>query len=299
MKTLSFLKKALPLVLALNAAHATQDISHLLNAIKVGDIATLTATQDAAFKENAAALLEAGLKGDFSSNPALGKHVLQALIDKSIAFLDAKSPEAEKLFHLASAKGCTQMVESLINKGINVNSLSEAGETALHAASLAGEKEVVALLVQHGVNPDLASKLGQTALHLASQEGHKLIVQLLLEWKANINAMCHKGFTALHYAEQRGHDEIVKLLHLHPKTSAPHKPSAGGAASAPAAPTQAASTPRPPATPASLAQAPATPVPAEGPLTPAQEPSPVAAPSDSAGGPAEPAQAPMASGSGA
>lgn len=110
---------------------------------------------------------------------------------------------------LASYTGHAEVVQMLLDKGADINARGEGG-TALQIASNGGHEEVVRLLLDHGV--DINPKEEElTALQLASYIGHAKIVQMLLEnWPINIHENGKE--TALHKASSRGHEEIVRIL---------------------------------------------------------------------------------------
>ena len=54
-------------------------------------------------------------------------------------------------------------------------------------ASENGNKDIVELLIEKGIDINLNDKLGNNALHFASQNCHKDIVDLLIEKGIDIN----------------------------------------------------------------------------------------------------------------
>ena len=53
--------------------------------------------------------------------------------------------------------------------------------------SLTCHKEVVELLIEKGIDINQTNKDGRNALHLATERGHKEIVQLLIEKGIHLN----------------------------------------------------------------------------------------------------------------
>jgi ankyrin repeat protein len=114
----------------------------------------------------------------------------------------------------ASKNDHKDIVDFLLEKGIDVNQHNEYGRTALMWASREGHKQIVQMLLQDkNIEINQQDEDGYTALMLASINGHKDIVQMLLRDKnIQINQQDKKGDTALIVASEHGHKEIVQML---------------------------------------------------------------------------------------
>jgi ankyrin repeat protein len=151
------------------------------------------------------------------------------------------------LLYSAVGFGWTDMVEGLINKGVDVNTqlrgyapslatvwgrkqplilelllargadpnaTDEYGWSLLHYA--ADSQEITKLLLDHGAKPNVRERgFGYTPLHWAARNGHAAVVQLLVEHGANVNAKDYEEETALRRAREYGHEEIAQLLRKH------------------------------------------------------------------------------------
>ncbi|WP_353280158.1 ankyrin repeat domain-containing protein [Wolbachia endosymbiont (group A) of Phasia obesa] len=114
--------------------------------------------------------------------------------------------------HYAVLSG-REMVELLIEKGANINMVSEDGPTLLHyAAAFSDKREVVELLIKEGANVDAVNKVKNTPLHAAALSGKREVVEFLIEKGANINAVNESKNTPLHAATLSGKREVVELL---------------------------------------------------------------------------------------
>ena len=76
----------------------------------------------------------------------------------------------------------------------------KANSAKLILASEKGHTEVVQTLLDKGINVNATNKFWETALMLASQEGHKDVVQLRLYNGAEVNGKKNDGTTPLIYA---------------------------------------------------------------------------------------------------
>ena len=79
-------------------------------------------------------------------------------------------------------------------------------------ASEFGEEGTVQSLVDKGAEVNLQNKDGRTALMDASEKGHEGIVQLLLDRGAKINFQNKFGVTVLMCAVGGGNERIVSVL---------------------------------------------------------------------------------------
>lgn len=83
--------------------------------------------------------------------------------------------------HYAAMHSGIQIFSRIINyQCLDVNSLTDFGETALHVAAKVNKTDHCSLLLGAGVCVDYRDKDLNTALHYAADLGHKAIVQVLL-----------------------------------------------------------------------------------------------------------------------
>ena len=114
--------------------------------------------------------------------------------------------------HEAAVTGNSELLQLLIDNGVNVNSKDTKGLRPLHYAAWQGRSEPVYLLLRHDAHVNEQSINGDTPLHLASQYGHHEIVQLLLFHQADPTVSNRRLFTALDLACEHGHFHVVNLL---------------------------------------------------------------------------------------
>nr|XP_018904892.1 PREDICTED: uncharacterized protein LOC109035644 [Bemisia tabaci] len=97
------------------------------------------------------------------------------------------------VLHLAARNGWARVVESLIlDSLIDVNELTDDGETALLLATSSGHLEVVTILLKNGADPNMADKKGQTPIWTAANRGDDKMIEQLMMHGANVNVVYGK-----------------------------------------------------------------------------------------------------------
>lgn len=114
--------------------------------------------------------------------------------------------------HLAAREGDIAVVNSLIEKGANINEKDKYDHAPLHLATTVGHTETVKLLLDNDAKTDEKNERGDTPLHLAANRGQQKIVSLLLTKGAKIDEKNKKGFTPLDLAIKGGQVEAATVL---------------------------------------------------------------------------------------
>ena len=104
-----------------------------------------------------------------------------------------------------------KLIKLLIDNKIPLDS-REDGETPLHAAAAAGYLEIVELMLNCGIDVNAKTNDGSTPLMLASAYDNTDVIRLLIRNKADVNASDNTGVTSLFCAVEQGHIESVKIL---------------------------------------------------------------------------------------
>ena len=135
-------------------------------------------------------------------------------VDRRVIYALTESPEPPMSLQEAATIGDIELVCSLLDKGVGVNSWENVfADTALHRAARSGHKDIVKLLLEKGAHVDAVDSWpGYTALHYVAEKGHKEIVEMLIVNGADVNANDSQGRTPIDLAMKRGHREIVRLL---------------------------------------------------------------------------------------
>ncbi|WP_133128698.1 ankyrin repeat domain-containing protein [Legionella nagasakiensis] len=130
-----------------------------------------------------------------------------------IDLINQATKSGSTALHLAATYGHRNIVEFLVNQGIDINQMGHNGFTALHCAVTHGHRELVEYVVaQDGVDINRPDAKGRSALHFAVRAGDLELVQYLLAHGADVNHSDNDGITALHLAAQLGNNDIVQTL---------------------------------------------------------------------------------------
>ena len=140
--------------------------------------------------------------------------------DKSIRSISRPLNRIPTPIYYASLLGLDQTLRALISiwqdeteVSKQINAKGGKFRNALQAASFSGQNDVIQLLLDRGVDVNAQGGFFGNALQAASSLGRIQIVQLLLEKGAHVNAQ-GGGFyrNALQAASYNGRDEVVRLL---------------------------------------------------------------------------------------
>ncbi|KAL2862632.1 ankyrin repeat domain-containing protein [Aspergillus lucknowensis] len=115
----------------------------------------------------------------------------------------------------ASKEGHLDMASSLLEKGVNVNTLT-GGTTPLYAAAFRGHVEAVRKLLAKGADHSIRNSVQLTPLYAAADCGHVEVVKLLIEHGAEVGFV-HPAtqYTPIMIASIQGHTEVAKILLEH------------------------------------------------------------------------------------
>ena len=67
-------------------------------------------------------------------------------------------------------------------------------------------------LIEKGADVNTENNNGETPLHVSATNGHLEVVRALLEKGADVNAKEDNGWTPLHYCAREGHLEVARFL---------------------------------------------------------------------------------------
>ena len=161
--------------------------------------------------------------GGYYRTPAVaalaGRHFqLAQVLHRNKSSVEPRSNLEKTPLHSAAYYGDLEMVQVLLEYGVDVDAQSRNRHTPLDFASRNGHRNdprVARLLIAHGADPNSRNVFGSTILHRASVNGRVEIVRLLIEHGANIEVIDDRGKTPLDIAKEWKYEEIVRLLSEH------------------------------------------------------------------------------------
>ena len=119
----------------------------------------------------------------------------------------------------AAAKGFINIVESLLDTGININQRYGNDLTVLMwAAGYSNDvppidaAKMVQLLLDHKAELDLRDNRGWSAMMIAANMGHSGVVDILIKAGASIHVKSSEGQTAAKLARAEGHLDTLGML---------------------------------------------------------------------------------------
>ena len=126
----------------------------------------------------------------------------------------------------ASEYGHTEIVRLLLDRGADINSQNDSGDTALIIKSKHGKVDMAEFLLDCGADPNIKNIKGDTALMSAARYSNSIlvlaevadytkVVELLLLHGADPNIRNNYGKTALIIAERVDADDIARLIRDH------------------------------------------------------------------------------------
>ena len=151
-------------------------------------------------------LIEAAGRGDMTTfNIAVGLG----------ANLNATDRHGNNVVLAATQGNRTQLLRTLLDKGIYPNTRGSSGFTPLTFAAKEGSTHNVKLLLKAGADPNQRNALGETPVHLAAQFGHQEIIVQLKSGGADIDALNATGetalITAIHSNQANALDTLLSL----------------------------------------------------------------------------------------
>jgi uncharacterized protein len=127
-------------------------------------------------------------------------------------------PDGDQAIHYFCLQGQLEIVQFLLDQGIDVQALGQAKNTPLHYAVSSDKLALVQLLIARGAKVEARNKAGMRALHWAAELGNLAILDLLLSHKAKVKIKGNTSFiisqthSPLYLAAQKGHLELVRRL---------------------------------------------------------------------------------------
>jgi len=108
-----------------------------------------------------------------------------------------------------------RLLESFLQRGTDVNSKDNFGETCLHLAAEFNKCDIIEKLISHGADVHHVDVDGDTAIHAAAFHGKCDAIKVLLKYNFDMNATNSDGETPLDVAIRKNKHEAAKLLQGH------------------------------------------------------------------------------------
>lgn len=113
-------------------------------------------------------------------------------------------------FFLAIDKDNAPLVQELLNRGFDPNTVNPTGVPGLLLAIRTPAPKVTETLLAHpDIKVEQRNRNDESALMLAALDGNLALCKLLLDMDADVNK---PGWTPLHYAATNSHIEVIRLL---------------------------------------------------------------------------------------
>lgn len=131
--------------------------------------------------------------------------------------LDANLRTKRTALHTAAEQGAVDMLDTLLEAGLGINTKDKDGNTPLLLAAKAGQVEMMKKLIDAGANPNMRNNDIQSPLYVAAESGNVAAVDLLLaepsvRTEVNSHAEYKTGWTPLMVAAVKNHAEIIDKL---------------------------------------------------------------------------------------
>ncbi|MEM7457772.1 MAG: ankyrin repeat domain-containing protein [Planctomycetota bacterium] len=136
--------------------------------------------------------------------------VVNVLIENGVD-LEIRNVNGQSILHVAAWNGSNDILDLLIDRLDDVNLPDESGRSPLHSATLGNNIESVRLLIEAGASVDGIQDSGSPLLS-AAWWGQTEIANYLIANRADIHRTDSDGNTALHKAVWQGNVGIVERL---------------------------------------------------------------------------------------
>ena len=131
---------------------------------------------------------------------------------RSNVLTDAVDEMGCSSLHIAVAGGFSEVVEVLLNVGVDMEASAQFGMKPLLRAVEKGYIDILSLLLVRGANVNSTDDSGHTALHIACKKGNLEAVIILMENHADLSSITYDGSTALHISAHGNWLQIVRYL---------------------------------------------------------------------------------------
>lgn len=135
------------------------------------------------------------------------------LLVKNKADLNILTEEGDSLIEYAINKNDTDMIQTLVEGGVNLNVAGISSNTPLMTAVSKSLENIVRIfLTKNDINLNAINRNWNTALHMAAKNGNSVIIKMLIDKGANVDARNKQGYTPLHTAVENNNLEAANEI---------------------------------------------------------------------------------------
>ena len=122
--------------------------------------------------------------------------------------------DAGTCLHYAAWEDCSkEVLQAIINHGVDVSATNKGNRTALMIACVKGNEDALNVLLNAGTDPNIVDDQVNTCLHCAVLgDSSKEILQAIISHGVNVNARNKKNVTALMQACLKGFKDAINVL---------------------------------------------------------------------------------------
>ena len=164
-------------------------------------------------------LLNSGAKAETAdkSGKTLLSHCVETRRYETAKLLKSKGAQLKSqdsifLLQRALVIGDSELVQTLIELGININTKFSDGLSALWIAAFTNNRDMIEILAKGGANMNIKDSQGKTVLMWAVENDKKEVANVLIKYGANINLMDNRKRTALISAVIADKPRMVHML---------------------------------------------------------------------------------------
>lgn len=105
-----------------------------------------------------------------------------------------------------------EVIEFILNEGVDINTQNKHGQTVLHIISKRGSYELINELLKLNADINLKDIKGKDPLHIACINGNTPAAKALIGFGANVNSIDNIGRLPIHNAATHNDLELIKIL---------------------------------------------------------------------------------------
>lgn len=139
------------------------------------------------------------------------EELLIEIIDKC-EDLDILTEDKCAPIHYACKFANENIIMYMINKGANINLVTNSGDNVIQLLSIRRMNQIIELIFERGDNINLETKLKIKTIHIACETCNLELLNYLLEKKCSVNEADEDGKRPIHYACIASNFKIVKFL---------------------------------------------------------------------------------------